>query len=301
MLNDAHCHFFSSRFLELLTQSLPDLPASARATAVAAKLGWADPGSPETLAARWIAELDRNHVNRAALIASVPGDEESVAEAVRLHPSRFVGFFMLNPLAPDASERLELALSSLNLRGICLFPAMHKFRLDDQKVEKVFEAAEKHQGAVFVHCGVLTVGVRKKLGLPSPFDLRLGDPLAVAAVAANHPRVPVIIPHFGAGMFREALMAADACPNIHLDTSSSNGWTKYYPGLTLDAVFRQALAVAGADRLLFGTDSSFFPRGWQKGVHAAQTAALNLAGAGERERAAIFGANFDRLFPPPSS
>ena len=66
--------------------------------------------------------------------------------------------------------------------------------------------------AVFVHCGVLTVGVRKRLGLPSPFDLRLGDPLAVAAVASRYPTVPVILPHFGAGLFREALMAADAVP-----------------------------------------------------------------------------------------
>jgi predicted TIM-barrel fold metal-dependent hydrolase len=301
MVNDAHCHFFSSRFLELLTQPLPDLPDSGRAVAVAQKLGWTDPGTPEALAAMWMTELDRNHVSRAALIASVPGDEDSVAEAVRLHPARFVGFFMFNPLAADASERLERALSALNLRCICLFPAMHKYRLDDERVEKAFEAAEKHQAAVFVHCGMLTVGVRKKLGLPSPFDLRLGDPLAVAAVAARHPGVPVIIPHFGAGMFREALMAADACPNIYLDTSSSNGWIKYHPGLTLEGVFRQALAVVGADRLLFGTDSSFFPRGWQKGIYAAQTAALNMAGASEQDRASIFHANFDRMFPQRAS
>ena len=64
---------------------------------------------------------------------------------------------------------------------------MHRYRLDDEAVAKVFEAAAAHGAAVFVHCGVLTVGVRKKLGLPSPFDLRLGDPLAVAAVAAALP------------------------------------------------------------------------------------------------------------------
>ena len=297
MLNDVHCHFFSSRFLELLTGSMRELPENGRAAAVAARLGWADPGRNEALAAQWAAELDRNHVQRVALIASMPGDEESVADAVRLYPSRFVGFFMFNPLVPDAAERLDRALSSLHMKCICLFPAMHKFRLDDDRVGMVFKAAERYEAAVFVHCGVLSVGVRKKLGLPSPFDLRFGDPLAVAAVAASFPRVPVIIPHFGAGMFREALMAAEAAPNIHLDTSSSNGWIKYHPGLTLDAVFRQALAVAGADRLLFGTDSSFFPRGWQKGILAVQTAALNMAGASERDRAAILRTNFDRIFP----
>lgn len=296
-LNDAHCHFFSSRFLELLAQPLPGLPPSGRPAAIAGKLGWTDPGSVEALATRWVSELDRHGVSRSALIASVPGDEDSVAEAVRLHPRRFAGFFMFNPAADGAAVRLDRALSQPGMRCVCLFPAMHKYRLDDERVRKVFEAAEKHRAAVFVHCGVLTVGVRKKLGLPSPFDLRLGDPVAVAAVASSHPDVPVIIPHFGAGLFREALMAADQCATIHLDTSSSNGWMKYYPGLTLDAVFGQALAVAGPERLLFGTDSSFFPRGWQKGVYDAQLAAMDSAGVSDEDRAMILGGNFDRLFP----
>jgi hypothetical protein len=226
----------------------------------------------------------------------MPGDEDSVAEAVRLHPGRFVGFFMFNPGAPGSAERLERAFADLGMRCVCLFPAMHRYRLDDEKVGKVFEAAARHRAAVFVHCGVLTVGVRTKLGLPSSFDLRLGDPLTVAVMAASFPQVPVIIPHFGAGLFREALMATDQCRNVHLDTSSSNGWIKYYPGLTLGTVFRQALAVAGAQRLIFGTDSSFFPRGWQKAVHDAQVAAMAAIGVSAEHRALILGGNFDRLF-----
>ena len=297
ILNDAHCHFFSSGFLELLTRSLPDLPDIGRARVVASRLGWTDPGDVAALAASWIAELDRHGVARAALIASIPGDEASVAEAVRLHPDRFVGFFMFDPTMPDAPARLAHAFGDLGLRGACLFPAMHRYRLDDARVIPVFEAAARHRAAVFVHCGVLTVGVRTKLGLPSQFDLRLGDPLAVAAIANGFPTVPVILPHFGAGFFRETLMAADACRTIHLDTSSSNSWMKYYPGLGLDAVFRQALAVVGPARLLFGTDSSFFPRGWQKGIHAAQVSSLDAVGATDEDRALILGGNFDRLFP----
>ena len=109
--------------------------------------------------------------------------------------------------------------------------------------------------------------------------------------------MPVVVPHFGAGFFREALMAADQCANIHLDTSSTNSWMKYYPGLTLEEVFRRALEVAGPDRILFGTDSSFFPRGWQRGVHQSQRAAATEAGLSEDDQALIFGGNFDRLFP----
>lgn len=295
---DVHCHFFSSRFLEILVASnRQHLPAAEHATVIAGLLGWEPPSTPEQLADRWVAELDLHGVSRAALIASIPGDEDSVAVAVGKHPSRFVGFFMFDPTSPDAGPRLKRALGELKLRGVALFPAMHKYRLDDDRVDAVFRAAEEHRAAVFAHCGVLTVGVRKKLGLASPFDLRLGDPLSLSAMASRYPRVPTIIPHFGAGFLREALMAADQCPNIHLDTSSSNGWMKYYPGLTLDAVFRQALQVAGPERLLFGTDSSFFPRGWQRPIHDAQLQAMKVAEVDPKVRDQILGANFERLFP----
>jgi predicted TIM-barrel fold metal-dependent hydrolase len=293
MICDAHCHFFSSRFLETLTQDTP--LADRGAEHVAGVLGWDPPGSPGDLADRWAGELDRHGISRAALIASVPRDEESVAAAVVRHPARFVGFFMFNPAASDADLRLERALGA-GLRGICLFPAMHGYHLDDQRVASVFAAASRQGTAMFVHCGALTVGVRRKLGLPSPFDWRLGDPLALASTAVRFPQVPVIVPHFGAGFFREALMAADQCPSIHLDTSSSNGWIKYHPGLTLEGVFRQALAVVGPERLLFGTDSSFFPRGWQKAIHDAQRAALAAIGADADAQQKIFGGNFNRLF-----
>lgn len=301
MVCDAHCHFFSSRFLELLTKDLPGLPADDRGAAVARRLGWDDPGSAEDLADRWVAELDRHGLARAALIASLPGDEESVAAAVRRHPSRFVGFFMFNPLPADATQRLIRALEELGLKGICLFPAMHRYALNDERVPPVFAAAAKHGAVVFAHCGVLKVGVRDKLGLPSPFDLRLGDPLALASTASRFPDVPVIVPHFGAGFFREALMAADQCANIHLDTSSSNGWMKYHPGLTLEQVFRQALSVAGPDRVLFGTDSSFYPRGWQKPIFDEQQAALAAAGVSDADRDKVLAGNFNRLFPPSPS
>lgn len=295
-ISDAHCHFFSSRFLELLTAGQAAFPDAGRSAAVSHRLGWDDPGTVEALADRWVAELEAHKVSRAAIIASIPGDELSVATALARHPTRFVGFFMFNPSTGDVSARLSRALGEQRLRGVCLFPAMHGYKLDDERVREVFAAASEHKAAVFVHCGVLSVGVRKKLGLPSPFDLRLGDPLALAAVASRFPAVPVIVPHFGAGMWREALMAADQCGNIHLDTSSSNGWMKYYPGLTLEEVFRRALAVAGPDRILFGTDSSFFPRGWQQPIFAAQETALHAIGASDEDRQKILSGNFDRLF-----
>jgi predicted TIM-barrel fold metal-dependent hydrolase len=295
MLNDSHCHFFSTHLFTALSRQ------RGRGEAVeqlCRELQWEDPGTPEALAARWLRELDAHGVSRASLIASVPGDEDSVAAAVALHPDRFVGFFMLDPSAESAVERTRRALKDLGMRGICLFPAMHHVPLGDVRVQQIVEVAAAQQGtAVFVHCGVLSVGVRRKLGLPSLFDLRLGDPLGVSRLAMAFPQVPFIIPHFGAGLLRETLMAADTSPNIHLDTSSSNGWIRYMPGLTIEAVFKAALSVVGPTRLLFGTDSSFFPRGWQRGIYDAQKAAVSTLGIPLADEALLFGGNFDRLFP----
>jgi predicted TIM-barrel fold metal-dependent hydrolase len=304
MINDAHCHFFSPQFFgalarqQLAMRGAPSAPVAASASAICRELQWDDPVAAETLADRWVEELDRHGVNRAVLIASIAGDEASVAEAVVRHPSRFVGFFMLDPSAADASERARRAIDELGLRGICLFPAMHHVALTDERVRRIVEVAAERPGViVFMHCGVLTVGVRQKLGLPSRFDLRLGNPIEVATLALAFPTVPFIVPHFGAGLLREALIAADTCANIHLDTSSSNSWTRYMPGVTLDAAFKAALAVVGASRLLFGTDSSFFPRGWQKGIYETQNRIVERAGISASDAALIFGGNFDRLFP----
>jgi hypothetical protein len=291
MLCDAHVHFFSPGFFAGL---------GADKTAIAA-LGWDYPPSVEELAARWVTELDANGIDKASLIASLPGDADSVAKAVALNGSRFVGCFMLDPTREDAIAYAERALDE-GLRTICLFPAMHRYSLYDERVARVFELAAGRRGgtvervAVFVHCGVLSVGVRKKLSLPSPFDMRFGNPIDLHGLALRHPGVPIIIPHFGAGFLREALMLADGCPNVHLDTSSSNSWIKYTPGLTLEQVFKTALDVVGPDRLIFGTDSSFFPRGWHKLIYDQQRVALTAIGIDPAVQRKIFGENFARLF-----
>jgi hypothetical protein len=297
VLNDAHCHFFSTNLFAALGRGLKEADGTAPHEAALARLGWEPPGTPEALSDRWADTLDRAGVARAALIASVRDDAASVVRAIDRHPTRFVGFFMLDPTNEGALARLVEAMGANRPGAICLFPAMHRFALYDDRVRQVFDAAAARPGtAIFVHCGVLTVGVRKRLGLASAFDIRYGNPLDLHALALAYPHVPVVVPHFGGGLFREALMVADLCPNVLLDTSSSNGWIKYHPGLTLPAVFRQAIAVVGPDRLLFGSDSSFFPRGWVRDIYEQQQAALGEIGATTEERAKIFGGNFDRVF-----
>jgi len=295
---DAHVHFFSPAFFALLAaQSGHPLDVEE----IGRTLDCRVPATCEDLAAAWKQELDEYSVAKAALIASVPGDEDSVAAAVARYPDRFWGFFMANPLAQggtaDGIERVQRALAGGLLQGVCLFPAMHRYSIADPRVRPIFEAAAAYPGAVvFVHCGVLTVGVRRKLGLPSLFDMRYSNPIDLHAVATEFPGVNFVIPHFGAGYFREALMLCDLCPNVYLDTSSSNSWLRYQTEeLDLKDVFRKALEVAGPRRLLFGSDSSFFPRGWHAQIFQTQVQALCGIEIAADHAGMILGGNLERL------
>jgi predicted TIM-barrel fold metal-dependent hydrolase len=166
--------------------------------------------------------------------------------------------------------------------------------MHDQRVQPLLEQAAAQQSLVFVHCGVLTVGVRKKLGLPSRFEMRFSNPVDLHAVALQFPQLNFVVPSFGAGYLREALMLADLCPNVYLDTSSTNSWMRY-EGLDLGSTFRRALDTVGAHKLLFGTDSSFFPRGWNFEIFEQQTRALSELGISASDARLIFGENLQRL------
>ena len=51
----------------------------------------------------------------------------------------------------------------------------------------------------------------------------------------------------------------------------------------------------GPDRLLFGSDSSFFPRGWNRAVFDAQAETLLEFGIAAEDAAKVFGGNLARL------
>lgn len=297
---DAHTHLFSRRFFATLISQSPTLSKEAEPLARVGEItGWTmPPNDPAEFASRWKDELDKHQISAAMMMASVPNDEESIAAAVAAFSDRILGGFFLDPTKPDAEARAKRAFDELHLRVACLFPAMFHFSMAESEGARavVSLASERPGTAVFVHCGALSVGVRKKLGLLSKFDLHYGNPLEIYKLAAEFPKANFMVPHFGAGMFREAMMLADLCPNVFLDTSSSNKWMNYEATPTdLPTIFKQALHVVGHERLLFGSDSSFFPRGWVSDVFYAQIEALVKIGASEEQAQAIFGGNLKRL------
>ena len=290
---DIHSHFFSRPFFETLAALAPDADLNAVAGSAGFELPDADTGRH---LARWLAELDRHDVEHMVTFASLLEEAPAVVEAVRLSKGRLSGCALVNPRAPEADRKLAGLLDEGGLAGALFFPAMHHFRIDGEEVRALFRQLSERRALVFVHCGLLVVNIRDRLGLPRPYDLSYANPLDLVPAANAARGANFIIPHFGAGFFREALMAGSQCENIHLDTSSSNSWIRTQPSApTLREVFARALDVFGADRILFGTDSNVFPAGWRSDRLDEQRRCLDDLGVGAAEQEKIFRGNAARL------
>ncbi len=297
-LIDAHTHFFSQQFFQAFARlAQQNLPADAPLAAMAQQLGVEIPPEDATqLAQRWVREMDRYGIDRLVMFTSVPGDHASVATAVRAFPERIVGYIMLDPAQSTAVDALREGVRQHGLKGVTLFPAMHHFHADDERVYRLYQAAAELGLPVFMHFGVLKVSIRDKLGLPNTFDLRYSNPIDLHKAAIDFPSVNFIIPHFGCGYFREALMLGAQAPNVSVDTSSSNTWLTYMPAhLDLKTVFEKTLQVFGPHRTLFGTDSNVFPRGWRQDIFRQQVEILRDLNTTREDAELILGGNIARL------
>jgi predicted TIM-barrel fold metal-dependent hydrolase len=299
-IQDAHTHFFSRPFFDALASASPrDSDRAALVEEVAAAAGLqlpdADVGAHRD---RWLAEMDGADVERMVTFASLPQEAPTVSEAAAGSGGRLIPYTLVNPMAENAAAFTEKALGQMGFRGLLTFPAMHHFSSSDEALNPIYELAVAHDAPVIVHCGVLRVKLRDLFGLPRPYDLSYAHPLDIVPAANRFPKLTFVLPHFGGGFLSEALMVGMQCENVCVDTSSSNDWTMTAPGRpALSEVFRAALDVFGADRILFGTDSSTFPRGWRKDVADTQLAALEEAGSTAEQVEQIMGGNLARLLP----
>ena len=298
---DAHVHFFSHRFFQSFLRSRGRQFPEQDPQSLLQRLGWEEPPpEPAALARRWVEELDRHGVERAVLLGSIMDDEESVARAVQAFPDRFIGFMRVDPTRPDAAQGIRHAVENLGLRGIKGFPAMEDFHAYEEQVYPVYEEAQRLGVPVLFHFGLLQSAIGAALKLPSQADARFSNPMDLQRAARDFPEVHFIVPHFGAGYFQETLLLAAHCPNVFIDTSSANGWVRYMPyPMDLKLVFQRTLDAVGPERIIFGTDSSHFPRGFRREILEEQMDILKVLGVSKEDALLIMGGNIARLLRLP--
>ncbi len=294
---DFHTHFFSRTFFEALAAASP-LPGSREEIIanVASKVGIDVPSeSHEEHLDRWLGEVERFGLEQIVAFASVPQEAEVVIQMAERSGGKLAALCQVDPRNPEAVAAVESWVGR-GVRGVLLFPAAHGFDVDGPEAGAVFRVLEASHGLAIVHCGLFSVPLRDHFALPRTYDFRRADPLQLVAAAHRHPDVTFVIPHFGAGMLRETLMAGRLAENIHVDTSSSNRWVDVLPQpLSMGDIFDRALRVFGPDRILFGTDSSIFPRGWRHDILTVQREALGACGLSAQERHQILAGNAQRL------
>jgi len=297
-LADFHSHLFSRTLFDALSAASPLRGSrSERTERVTRSLGVALPSADdEEHMARWLDEMERHGVSHLVSFASTPEETSVVEHLAPRARGRITFFAFADPRRSDARSELVRLFEQGSVGGALFFPALHRYRLDGDEVGSLFEVLDAHAAPAVVHCGLLRIPLREHFGLPHGVDLTLANPLHLVGIAERYPSVSFVIPHFGAGFLRETLMAGAQCPNIFVDTSSSQAWLRTDPAhLTLVDVLERTLASFGARRILFGTDSSVFPRGWRRDLYLAQREALGALGVAEEDRARIMGMNAAQL------
>ena len=293
---DAHTHFFSRAFYVAQAQQarLPDVP---KLLDKMQRYGIDVPGEDHAAhCERIISELDAHGVDRAVTFASVPTELEIVGQAAAASRGRLIPYAIVNPLAPATVEQLERVQGQYNFRGMLLFPAMHDYAIGDASVAPALDLAARHNMITFVHCGLLKVPVRSLLGLDPEFSLEHGHPLDLVPVAEARPEQTFVVPHFGAGFFDEFLRLGKSCANVYADTAGSNTWGLFQaPELSLTEMFTATAEYFGVERILFGSDTAGFPRGYRADILQAQQNAMEAAGFSADDKAAVLGNNLTIL------
>ncbi len=163
-------------------------------------------------------ELDAAGLDKAVVVAvdattalgkSVYTNEQ-IAELCAMS-DRLIGFASVDPRQPGAAAKLESAIRQLGLRGLKLDPAMQQFRPSDRGAYPVYEKAQELGIPVLFHAGMSWAPGSR---------LEFGQPLLFEPVAADFPKLNIVLAHLAWPWVTEAVALALKYPNVHLDTSA---------------------------------------------------------------------------------
>ncbi|GAA0726451.1 hypothetical protein GCM10008905_23070 [Clostridium malenominatum] len=241
----------------------------------------------EDTAKLWIDEMEKNNIEKMIFLTG--GGNETLSGIVKQYPDKFVGYAHHNPFIKNSPEILERAITEEGLKGYkILAPGLHG-KLDDESLEPLWNKAEKHRIPILIHFGILGGAG----GIANDYNI---NPMVLHDVIRSHPDIPFIIPHFGCGQTESLLQLAWVCPNVYVDTSGSNQWTRWMPyNLTVRDLFKKFYETIGPNRIIFGTDSQWFPRGFVKKYFDDQVKDCVELGMGKDEIKNIFRDNILNL------
>ncbi len=196
---------------------------------------------PHDDAAGMVREMDRLGIRQGWISsnAAIEGDavlgNDETAAALASYPDRFAGYAVFDPHYPEESARdVAKRLAGLGFRCIKLHPSLAGYPLEGPNYEPAWELARLHGCPVLTHAWA--------------GDSNCG-PGNVRKVLERHRAVNLIFGHalFPAS-FPEASDLAKSFDNLYLDITTSQHAYGF---------IEHAVNVAGAERILFGSDMPF--------------------------------------------
>ncbi|KAI4952731.1 hypothetical protein J4E91_003203 [Alternaria rosae] len=313
---DVHTHVYPPKYMELLrsrttvpyVRTFPDAPDSARLIILP---GEDDPSTPSTSRGRpigseyyeikeKIAFMDLHKIDKSVISLAnpwldfLPAEEageaakkinDDVNDQCSQYPGRLY-FFGTLPLSasPEVITAEIERLSTLKYaRGVIMGTSGLGQGLDDENLDPVYAALEKHQQLIFLH---------PHYGLPTSvygpraseyghvLPLALGFPLEttiavtrmlLSGVWDRFTKLSVLLAHSGgtlpflAGRIESCILHDGHLKKHGKIQNRRDVWDILKTNIYLDAVIysevglKAALDASGSDRLLFGTDHPFFP------------------------------------------
>ena len=149
-------------------------------------------------------------MDASAAAGAVVWTNEQVAELCGMS-ARFIGFASVDPHREDAPERLTCAVQTLGLRGLKLNPPMQRFFPDDALAYPLYETARDLGLPILFHAG---------MSWEPGSRLQYGHPLRFESVAADFPKLRIVLAHLAWPWVVEAVALALKYPNVYLDTSA---------------------------------------------------------------------------------
>lgn len=198
-------------------------------------------------------------------IKAQPRNDE-VLEAVKAHPNRFFGWIFVNPVGPvDPIEEIERCRQTPGMIGVKAHPYWHNY-----PVERLAAVADR--------CRQLDLPLLVHLGPDAGGDFKL--------LPGLFPELRIVYAHAGTPYLRNVCAFAAGQKNIFVDLARPD-----YVDLRSARI---ALALAGPDKCIFGTDGPYSYRG----SFADFGPSLRILGGlklNNRDREKVAGENFLRL------
>lgn len=178
-----------------------------------------------------------------AFHCGIVSPNEYIADYVKTHPEKLIGFAAVDPVRDNVRDTLEHAIDDLHLRGVKLGPIYQNIHPLDERMMPVYEFCEKRNVPILIHQGTT---------FPQKAPLKYSLPILLEDVAMKHPKLKVVIAHMGHPWIDETIVLIRKQPNFYADISALHyrPW-QFYNALIL------AKEYGVLWKLLFGSDFPF--------------------------------------------